>query len=418
MDIAKPKQKKSLWWKLSVLALTITLILLSTHYLRNIVQADFAVEGDSLRFAVVKRGEFKVTVRGSGVLAAEKIQWLSGNVEALVEDIRVKPGKTVKKGDVIIVLSNPQLNQQLSETQWELEAMEAESRAQQSDQESRLLDQESLVLDAELNFESSKLRLNAQNHLLAKSKGSIPQIDFERTQLETIQFKKRWSNQEKRYVKMLDNLKVQNGARSARLKKMRKTLERMQLQVDNLKVKAGMDSIVQEVPLEIGQRVSMGSRLAKLAQKDSYIAELKIPELLINDVQAGQSVTIDTRNNTLRGRITRVDPIVVNGNVQVDAEIVGDLPSDVRPDMSITGEVLVSNIADALYVARPVFSQSKSRTSIYRVDKNSPIARRVVVEFGLGSVNQIQVESGLNEGDEIVISDSSAWSANERIYIK
>ena len=109
---------------------------------------------------------------------------------------------------------------------------------------------------------------------------------------------------------------------------------------------------------------------------------------------------------------------MVNGNVQVDAEIVGDLPSDVRPDMSITGEVLVSNIADALYVARPVFSQSKSRTSIYRVDKNSPIARRVVVEFGLGSVNQIQVESGLNEGDEIVISDSSAWSANERIYIK
>lgn len=418
MDIVKPKKHRSILKRAAPWLMLLLIMLITGKYLWFIAQADFSVDGDDLIYAEVKQGSFSVSVRGTGVLVADQIQWLSANVDAQVGSIEAKPGRFVKKGDVIIILNNPQLIQQLEETQWELKAMKAESIAQRVIQESVLLDQESLVLDAELNHESSKLRLNAQTTLLGKSEGSIAQIDFEKTQLETIQLKKRWQNQIKRQIKMQENLKAQNSARSARLNKMRKTLERIQLQVDSLIVKASMDSTIQELPLELGQRVLMGSKLAKLAKKGSYIAELNIPEIQIWDISIGQQVVIDTRNSIVKGEVNRIDPVVVNGNVQVDVNLTGKLPSDLRPDMTVNGEITTTNIADTLYVERPLFAQSQSLTSTYKVDANQAFAERVKVEFGKGSINQIQIVSGLKAGDTIIVSDPSRWDTHKNILIK
>ena len=418
MDVAKPKKAKPRFkYALAVVGVLVCAVFVG-RYLWRLGLADHSVDGANMVFAEVKHGEFTVTVRGSGLLVADHIQWLTSNVPAQVEKIAAKPGKTVKQGEVIVVLANPQLHQTLKESQWELEAQEAESQAQRVSEESLLLDQESLVLDAELNYESTQLKLTAQQTLIKNKDGSIARIDFERTQLEAKQRKKRWQNQLKRVDKMRERLVAQNAAREARLAKMRKTVERMQTQVDNLVIRATMDSTVQELPLEIGQSVQVGSRLAKLAEQGSYLAELEVPEIKIRDVQVGQKVLLDTRNNTMQGVVTRIDPIVVNGNVEVDVEITGDMPKGLRPDMSVSGEITITQLPNTLYVDRPLYSQSESVTSAYKLNGSKNLAQRTTVKYGQGSVHKIQILSGLEAGESIIVSDTSNWDNYQSILIR
>ena len=359
MDISLAKQKKSLltrYWPWAIVAIIVGS---ASNYLWFLGQADFVIDKDIVVYDQVKRGEFSVSVRGTGLLVPDNIQWLSASVEARVERIIVKAGKRVKQGDLIVELSNPQLVQLLEETQWELEAKVAESKAAQVQQKSALLIQKAVMLNAQLNYESSKLKQEAHTELFHKSTGAVSKIDYEQTRLETIQLKQRWEIQQDVLVTMKENVAAQDNARAARLKKMQKTLERAQQQVDSLMVIATIDSVVQEVPVEPGQRVSMGGNIAKLAQKDYLIAELQVPELQIRDVVIGQHVIIDTRNNKVAGIVTRVDPAVVNGNVQVDVKFIGDLPKDARPDLSVDGEIITTKLTDTLYVNRPIFAQSQ-----------------------------------------------------------
>ncbi|NQZ80604.1 MAG: HlyD family efflux transporter periplasmic adaptor subunit [Colwellia sp.] len=415
MDISLAKQKKSLltrYWPWAIVAIIVGS---ASNYLWFLGQADFVIDKDIVVYDKVKRGEFSVSVRGTGLLVPDNIQWLSASVEARVERIIVKAGKRVKQGDLIVELSNPQLVQLLEETQWELEAKVAESKAAQVQQKSALLIQKAVMLNAQLNYESSKLKQEAHTELFHKSTGAVSKIDYEQTRLETIQLKQRWEIQQDVLVTMKENVAAQDNARAARLKKMQKTLERAQQQVDSLMVIATIDSVVQEVPVEPGQRVSMGGNIAKLAQQDSLIAELQVPELQIRDVVIGQHVIIDTRNNKVAGIVTRVDPAVVNGNVQVDVKFVGDLPNDARPDLSVDGEIIITKLTDTLYVNRPIFAQSQSTSAIYKVSEDGNFAERTSIKFGKGSVNQIQIIEGLNVGDQIIISDPSTWETYQKI---
>lgn len=399
------------------LALVIIIIAAGLNYSYSVLQADYVVDGDTMVSAEVQQGNFSVLVRGSGLLVPDKIQWLSASVDAHVERVVVKPGRMVKKGELIIELSNPQLQQLLEETRWELEAKIAESKASQVEQKSAILFQKANMLDAKLNFQSSKLKLDAQSELFAKKTGVVSKIDYEKTLLETKQFKERWKIQQTIWHTMTENIVAQDNARNSRLKKMYKTLERAEQQVKNLMVYASLDSVVQEVAVEPGQRISMGSNLAKLAQQDSLIAELQVAELLIGEVSIGQKVTIDTRNNKVEGIVSRVDPAVVNGSVQVDVRFTESLPSDARPDLSVDGEIKITDIADTLFVSRPIFSQSQSHSTLYKLNDEGDFAERIKVKLGKGSVNQIQIIEGLSLGDKVIISDPSSWQGFEKIRI-
>ncbi|WDE00605.1 efflux RND transporter periplasmic adaptor subunit [Thalassomonas actiniarum] len=417
MDINRAKAKKSAlsrYWPWSIL---VFLLAGAAYYLYFLAQADFAIDSETLVIGQVKQGKFSVSVRGSGVLVPDNIQWLSANVDARVERILAKPGKIVNKGDLIVELSNPKLVQLLEETQWELEAVAAENEAERVIQESALLDQKTSVLNARLDYESSKLEQDAHSELFQKKTGAVSKIDYQRTRLETKQFKQRWHIQQQRLAKMTENLSVQNNARDARLKKMRKTLERVRQDVNSLKVYASINSVVQDVPVEAGQRITMGGNIAKLARQDSLIAELQVPELQIRDVMIGQKVVIDTRNNKASGVVTRVDPAVVNGNVQVDVSFSGELPGDARPDLTVDGEIKIAEISDTLYVSRPLFAQSQSTASFYKVTDSGNFASRVKVKLGKGSVDQIQILEGLAPGEKIIISDPSTWESYQKVRI-
>jgi multidrug resistance efflux pump len=395
----------------------LTLVGVALNYLWYLSQADFSIDANSIVYDQVKRGEFSVSVRGSGVLVPDNIQWLSASVEARVERVVVKPGTLVKRGDLIVELSNPQLLQLLEETQWELEARLAEATASKVLQKSTFLTQKATMLNAKLDYQTSKLKLEAHTQLLNKNTGVVSKIDYEQTRLETVQSKQRWDIQQEILSTMQESLVAQNNARTARLNKMRKELERAKQQVANLKVVASIDSVVQEVPVEPGQRIAMGGNIARLAQQDSLIAEIKIPELAIRNVVIGQTVLIDTRNNKVTGRVSRVDPAVVNGKVQVDVEFIVQLPPDARPDLAVEGEIRIAEISDTLFVNRPLFAQSQSETAVYKITQDGHFAERVLVKLGKGSINQIQVLGGLLSGDKIIISDPSSWDRYQKIRI-
>jgi len=417
LDIAVNKQKKTLLKKIWPLALIVAIIAIALNYSAFLLQADFVIDEETLVYGEVKKGQFSISVRGAGLLVPDKIKWLAASVDGHVERVVVKPGKAVKEGELIIELSNPKLKQLQEETRWELEAIIAESKASQAEQKSGLLFQKARMLDAKLNFESSKLKLDAQQELFNNKTGAVSKIDYEKTQLETKQFKQRWQIQQEVLHSMTENIAVQDNALKSRINKMQKTLERAEQQVKNLMIYASLDSVVQDVAVEPGQRVNMGSNLAKLAQQDSLIAELQVAELLIGEVKLGQQVTIDTRNNKVAGIVTRVDPAVVNGNVQVDVEFTQALPSDARPDLSVDGEIHITDIADTLYVSRPIFSQRQSNSTIYKLNQDGNLAERTQVKLGQGSSNQIQVIEGLAAGDKVIISDSSSWQKYQKVRI-
>ncbi|MFT7561016.1 MAG: HlyD family secretion protein [Flavobacteriales bacterium] len=415
MDIAISKKKSLPYQHLIVIAIAVLALLVLGRYMWRLSSAEFKVDRDSIMVSEVQRGEFKVSIRGTGVLVPDNVQWLSADVDATVERLVVKAGNVVNTGDLLVVMRNPQLEQKLSESQWELEAMKAEIKASRVAQESALLEQKTALLNAKLAYESSALRYEAQSVLIGT--GAVSKLEYQRTGLETDQLKQRWSISIEQYSKMQENLVAQNEARVARIKQIKNRVERIEQQVAGLHVRASMPSVVLEAPLEPGQRISTGTKIAKLAQQNLLIAELQVAELLIGDVALGQTVVVDTRNSTIRGEVIRIDPAVINGNVQIDIRFTEDLPADARPDLSVDGEILVAEIDDAIFVDRPLFSQSHSETKIYKISRDGVFAEQVSVSLGSGSVNKIQIMNGLQVGDRIVVSDPSKFESYKSFLI-
>jgi len=417
MDIVrKPKKSLASQYRWPIIA---TLAAVGMYFIsQNVVSSDFTAKRSKLLIAKVERGDFSIKVRGPGILTPKDIRWIASSVEGRAERVLVKPGATVKAGDLLIELTNPQLERRLEETRWELEAQEAETAAALVDLESQLLDQTAKVFNAKLDYETVEMRLKAETELFSNGAQAVSKLDYEKTKLQSQQAQQRWQIEQQRELKMKENVVAQRNALNARINKMRKTLQSMEEQVDNLQVTASIDSVVQDVAIEAGQQVVMGSNLAKLARQDELIAELQIPELSIRDVALNQVVSIDTRNNQIKGHVIRIAPAVNNGSVQVDVELIQPLPSDARPDLSIDGEILVANLANTLFVRRPSFAQSNKATNLFKLDETGSYADRVVVDFGRGSVQKIQVNSGLEVNDQIIISQNDDIERFDRISIQ
>lgn len=417
MDIVRSKPKKVISKKvISIVSLlllvAVVFILLTTKSVGSHV-----VSKNTLMIGEVQQGNFNVSVRGIGILAPKDIRWVSTAVSGRVERILIKAGAQVKAGDLLLELSNPELVQRWEESKWELEEMEAEISAQAVSLESQLLDREAAVINERLNHERALLTLNAQRKLLDQSIVAVSQVDHAEVKIEVAQIKERWQLEKKRLKKGQENLIAQNKASQARLNRMKRMVERAEQQVEDLNVRATMDSLVQEMPIELGQQINAGINLAKLASNGLFIAELRVPEKQVNDVAIGQSVQIDTRNSVVVGTVERIDPTVINGQVQIDVALVGDLPSEARPDLTVEGIIEIANIEQTLFVKRPMFSKSFSEEDIYLLDEEGELAVVKTVQFGQVSNKYIEVKSGLKAGQNIIVSDTSDWQGISQISI-
>jgi len=410
MDIVRKNKKKNPYVKKAIIGLV---AVCSIGFVgKYAMGSKHTVSANTVLLDAVQQGDFNIDVRGVGVLVPKKVYWLSTEANGRVEEVHIKAGAKVSKGDPIVTLTNHSLEQQLQERQWELEETKAQLNAQTVALESQVLDQETLVVNSKLNYERALLTFNAQKKLLTQGIVDISTVEHEEVKIEVEQFLQRWQLEQKRLVKSNENLAAQKLAFNARLQRMERMLARIQHQVDNLAITASIDSIVQEMPLEIGQQVAAGSNVARLARNDNFIAEIRIPEQQIYQIALDHPVTIDTKTNKVAGKVIRIDPAVINGTVQVDIELTGAIPPEARPELTVDGIIHVATLEQTMFMKRPMYAKGNSNGQVYLIDDGNNVNLTNVV-FGRSSQTHIEIKKGLSIGDNVVVSDVSSWKEKQ-----
>ena len=374
------------------------------------------VERSSVWLDTVKRGEMLREVRGPGTLVPKEIRWITAETAAHVERIVVKPGAQVQADTVILELSNPEVQEQLASAQAAVNAARADNAAKKMSLENQVLDQKANFAQFQSDYESARLEAEAKQDLA--NKGVIPKIQYQQIQLTAQQRKVRLEIETERMKKFEQTVHAQIDADAARLGQLETTLALRERQAEALKLKAGIAGVLQQVPVQEGQQVTAGTNLARVARPDVLRAELRVPETQAKDVLIGQAVKVDTRNGIVAGKVERIDPAVQNGTVQVDVDLDGsELPPGARPDLSVEGTIQIEKLENVVYVGRPAFGQPNSDVRLFKLNAADGIAERVPVHLGRSSVNLIEITKGLNPGDQVVLSDTTAWDAYDRIRL-
>jgi HlyD family secretion protein len=365
----------------------------------------------------VKRGSMVRQVRGSGTLVPEITRWIPASTQGQVERIVLRPGAVVKADSVILELSNPTLEQAVLEARLNLEGAQAQYENQRATLESQVLNQQSTVAQTEAAYRQAQLQREADEQL-AKD-GLVSEIQLKRSRSQAEELKSRVDIEQRR-LKILENgVASQLGPARAEVDR-RKTLYTLQLRLqDDLRVRAGIDGVLQQVPVEVGAQVSPGTNLARVADPTVLKAEIRIAETQARDIQIGQKAAVDTRNGIIEGRVARIDPAAQQGTVGVDVTFdvdYRDYPRGARPDLNVDGTIELERLEDVVYVGRPAFGQEHSTVGLFKLTENGE-AVRVNVKLGRSSVQTIEVEEGLQPGDQVILSDMSAWDAFDRVRL-
>jgi HlyD family secretion protein len=364
----------------------------------------------------VKRGPMLLQVRGLGSLVPEEILWIPATTDGRVVRRFTLPGTPVKADTVIMELANPEQEQATLDAEWQLKAAEAQSKSLKAQLASQLLDQKASAATVQSDY--TEANLNAEKDAELAKLGLGAELNAKVTRAKAEALATRNDIEKQRLDVSAASVKAQLDAQQARVEQLRALFGLKKAQLDSLRVRAGADGVLQELSVEVGQRVTEGTILAKVAQPTKLKTQLKIPETQAKDVQIGQSASIDTRNGIIPGHVMRVDPAVQNGTVTVDVKLEGPLPKGARPDLSVEGTIELENLADVVYVGRPAFGQPNSTVGTFKLDVDGKGASRVQVKLGRASVNSVEILSGLQPGDKVVLSDMSAWDAFNRIRLE
>ena len=362
----------------------------------------------------VKRGEMLREVRGLGTLVPENVRWIPAITDGIIEEIKLQAGDTANANTVILVLSNPDVVQQATDSELQLKGAEADLANLRATVRNQILNQQSQQAAVESQYKQAEVDLEA-NQLLSQ-KGLLASVLLKKSQLLAQELGTRNEMEKKKIEANTESAEAQLSAQQARVDQLRAVYRLRRKQVEELNVRAGAAGIVQQVPVEVGQRVAPGTILAKVAEPGRLKAELQIPEIQAKDVAISQTASIDTRNGIIPGQVIRIDPAAVNGNVKVDVHLNGEYPKGVRPDLSVDGTIQLERLTNVLYIGRPAYGQADSEVGMFKVTPNGE-ASRIQVKLGRSSVNTIEIVDGLHEGDQAVLSDMSAWDAYDRVKL-
>ncbi len=410
-DTKKKRRKKKL---LTGIVAAVALVL-ATIGIYSLEPAAPSIDGDAQWIVEVQRGSFLRAVRGSGTLVPEEIRWISAETDGSVEEEVVQPGARVEPDTVILRLSNTELEQQVADAGLELGVIEAQYTDLEIRLASEVLDQEATLAVIRSEQKSSVLQVEADREL--RQSGLVPEIQLRRSELSVEQLTRRTEIEEERLTKKRESVTAQLRVKRTQVEQQQAIYDLRKRQLEDLNVKAGISGILQEVPVEIGQRVTAGTRLARVAQPDRLKAEVRIPETQAKDIQVGLTATIDTRNGIIEGRVARIDPAVQQGTVTVDVELPDELPKGARPDLSIDGTIELQKLEDVLYTGRPPYGRAYDTISLFLVSPDGKTAKRVQVELGATSVKNVEIVRGLKEGDRVILSDSNQWKDAEKLRL-
>jgi HlyD family secretion protein len=362
----------------------------------------------------VKRGPMIRQVRGSGTLVPENIRWIPATTSGRVEKLVLRPGAQVTPTTVILEMSNPDLQQQVMDAQLAFKSAEAAYENKRADLQSQLLNQEVGVTTLESQHKQAANTLAANEDLYKDKLISELQLKGYRAAEEDLKNQLAVAKQRLEISKA--GMKSQLAPQEAEVNQRRAVLDLRVKQIDDLKVKAGMTGVLQVLPVEVGQQVAAGANVARVADPTVLKAELRIAETQTKDIRIGQVAEVDTRNGTVPGKVTRIDPASTNGTVGVDVSLEGALPPGARPDLSVDGTVRLEKLDDVIFVGRPAFGQEESTITLFKLTPDGE-AHRTKVVLGRSSVSQIEIKEGLQPGDQVILSDMSSYDQFDRVRL-
>jgi HlyD family secretion protein len=355
-------------------------------------------------------------VRGLGTLVPEDIRWIPAQTDSRVDRIVLRPGALVKPASVILELSNPELQKDVVEAEYQLKAAEADYANLKVQVNSELMNQKAAEAAVRSEYEQSKIQHEVDDKLFREGIGSDVTTKLSKVKQEQLGIRVELEGERTKIAG--DSAKARLLAQQSRVEQQRALYLLRKSQQDALHLRAGINGVLQLVPVEVGQRYAPGVNLARVADPKKLKAEIKIAETQAKDVAIGQNATIDTRNGVVKGHVSRIDPSVQNGTVTVDVAIDQALPQGARPDLSVDGTIELENLSDVLYVGRPVHGQSDSTISLFKITSDDSEATRVNVKLGRTSVNTVEILQGLQVGDKVILSDMSQWDNVDRIRLR
>jgi RND family efflux transporter MFP subunit len=418
MDIARPefkreKRRRQIVW----LVVGIVLLAGVTYGVSRLKPAAPEVERSTVWTDTVKRGPMLRQVRGLGSLipSQEFTRQIPAETEATVVRILMLPGSQVQAQTVLLEMSNPQVEQAAVDADLQLKAAEAEYQSLRVKLQSDLMSEKAGA--ATVNADYTQAQLQSETDKALFDLGVISGLAYKNSKSKADELTTRNKIEDERLDIGQKAIESQLAEQQAKVDQIRALAELKQKQLDALKVRAGIEGVLVDLPLQVGQHVLPGTELAKVVQPNHLIAELKVPETQARDVQIGQPAQVDTHNGVVAGTVMRVDPAVQNGTVTVDVKLTGELPKGARPDLSVDGTIDLERLDNVLYVGRPAFGQESSTISLFKLDPDGKGAVRVPVKVGRASVNSIQILEGLHEGDTVILSDMSRSDNTDRIRL-
>ncbi len=420
MDIQRPasvaRNKKIK--QLAFAGVGLVVIAIVSLFLARLKPAAPTVERATVWVDTVKRGAMLRQVRGLGTLVPvdEARRWIPASTQGRVERIVLRPGAEVKPDTVVLELDDPTARQALADSEQQMLAAEADLLSLEAQLATERLTQRSTAATVDADYQQARLEKEV-NEDLAKD-GLVSALVLKQSTVRAESLATRNSLEQDRIKVTEANIRARLKAQQARIDQLRSLVSLRREQVDQLRVRAGMSGVLEQVPVQVGQQVAAGTNLARVADPTRLKAELRIAETQARDLAIGQVASVDTRNGFIPGKVIRIDPAAQNGTVTVDVALEGELPRGARPDLSVDGTVELERLDNVLYVGRPAFGQEQSTVGLFKLDAATGEASRIQVQLGRSSVNTIEVIGGLGEGDSVVLSDMSAWDQFDRIRLR
>jgi HlyD family secretion protein len=420
MDVARPPEVAQRRKRNRIIAgvAAALLILITTVALARLKPAAPTVEAGGLWIEPVKRGTMLRNVRGTGVLVPDEIRWITALTDGTVERVVVLPGTPVEADTVLVELSNPQTEQAAMTADLDLRTAKDNYEVLKADLARDLLAQRAAAAGVAADAAQAKMNADADEQM-AKN-GFISAIQLRRSRLLAETAAARQKMEEQRLANSESTLAVKLSVQQSEVRRRETMAALRRSEATGLKIRAGVAGVLQEVPVQVGQRIGPGTNLARVVDPTRLKAQLQVAETQVKDVAIGQKAEVDTRNGNnsrVPGRVVRIDPAARNGTVTVDVALDGALPRGARPDMSVDGEIELERLDNVLFVGRPAFGQEQTKMSLFKLSADRTTAALTPVELGKSSVNTIEVLRGLNIGDCVVLTDMSQWADYDRLNL-
>jgi HlyD family secretion protein len=417
LDIIREQQPKGKKRILQASAGLVVLILI-TWGLSSLKPASPTVDRATVWTDTVQRGTMVRAVRGNGTLVPESMRWITAVTAGRIEQRYLQPGATIDSTTVILLLSNPDVEVQLLESQQQLSSAQTQLITLRSQLQTQRLSQQGTVaqtktqqLDANRVFDQNQMLFERNPDLVAQA-----ELDRSRELSQELDTRLRLAREELEVSEA--TYQEQIDAQGEQIQRLRAIVQFNDNRLNSLEVTAGVSGVLAELPVQEGEWVQAGGTLARVVQPGRLKAEVRIPQTQAQDIVVGQVAYIDTRNDTIEGRVARIDPAVQNAAVLIDVSLPDDLPRSARPDLSIDGTVEIDRLVDVIFVGRPAFGQANARVGIFKLVEDGNYAERVSVQLGASSVNEIEVVDGLEPGDIVILSPMDQWDGYDRVRLR